>query len=135
GRCTAVIGPNGSGKSTLLRLLLGVLKPDSGETLFGERPVARGSRRDLARTIGVVPQNEEITFPLTVRELVGMGRYPHLRPLQPTGPADHAAIEAAMVRCDVRRFADRPLDTLSGGERQRARIARALAQEPTVLAF
>jgi iron complex transport system ATP-binding protein len=135
GRCTAIIGPNGSGKSTLLRLLLGVLKPDAGEIRLGDRSLSRWSRRDIARTIGVVPQNEEITFPLTVRELVGMGRYPHLRPLQAAGPPDHAAVDAAMTRCDVHRFEDRPIDTLSGGERQRARIARALAQEPTVLAF
>lgn len=132
-RCTALIGPNGSGKSTLLRLLLGILAPDSGEISLDDRPLASWSRRDLARRVGVVPQNEEIAFPLTVRELVAMGRYPHLGPFRPEGPHDREAIENAMARCDVLDLADRLVQTLSGGERQRARLARALAQEPAIL--
>lgn len=135
GACTAVIGPNGSGKSTLLRLLLGTLKPQRGRVLFGTRPVADWERAEMARAVGVVPQGEEEAFPLPVRELVAMGRYPHLGPWRREGEADQRAITDAMRRCDVAQFADRLLSTLSGGERQRARVARALAQQPSTLAL
>jgi iron complex transport system ATP-binding protein len=133
GRCTAVLGPNGAGKSTLLQLLLGTLAPTSGEACFEGRAAARWARRDFARAVGVVPQLEEAAFPLTVRELVAMGRYPHLGPWRREGPDDRRAIDEAMHICDVATLADRPLRTLSGGERQRARVARALAQEPRAL--
>ncbi len=135
GTCTAVIGPNGSGKSTLLRLLLGTLRPDAGEVRFRGRAVGDWPRRELAREIGVLPQGEEETFPMTVREMVAMGRYPHLGSWRREGAADRRAIRSAMERCDVAHFTDRPVRTLSGGERQRARLARALAQEPSVLAL
>jgi iron complex transport system ATP-binding protein len=131
--CTAVIGPNGSGKSTFLRLLVGTLRPSRGRADLGGRPVGEWSRTELAQAVGVVPQHEEITFPLTVRELVAMGRYPHLGPLRPAGAADHEAVELALEQCDVARFAERDFNTLSGGERQRVRLARALAQEPRAL--
>lgn len=133
GTTTAIVGPNGSGKSTLLRLLLGTLAPATGEIYYEDRRLGGWSRRELARAIGVVPQREELAFPLTIRELVAMGRYPHLRTWQREGDADRRAIANALTRCDVAHLADRPLDTLSGGELQRARIARALAQQPRTL--
>ena len=133
GRFTAVLGPNSAGKSTLLRVLLGVLAPDAGEARYRGRPVAGWGRRALAREVGVVPQSEEMAFPLTVRELARMGRYPHLGLWRAEGPGDRAAVERALARADVLPLAERPLGTLSGGERQRARIARALAQEPGTL--
>lgn len=135
GGCTAVLGPNGSGKSTLLRLLLGTLAPASGTVEFGGRPLSGWSREALAREVGVVPQGEENAFPLTVRELVAMGRYPYLGPWRRPGPDDHAAVDRALRRCDVHAVAERGVGTLSGGERQRARVARALAQEPATLAL
>jgi iron complex transport system ATP-binding protein len=135
GACTAVLGPNGSGKSTLFRLLLGTLAPASGTAEFGGRPVRAWERRAMARAVGVVGQGEESVFPLTARELVALGRFPHLGPWGREGPGDRAAIERSMERCDVLQFADRPLGTLSGGERQRVRLARALAQEPAALAL
>lgn len=128
GSLYAVFGPNGSGKSTLLRLLLGVLRPTAGEVRFEGRPVEAWPRRELARRIGVVPQAEELAFPLTAREYVAMGRYPHLGPWRWEGPEDRKAIVEALERADALAFADRPLATLSGGERQRVRLARALAQ-------
>ncbi|HEX2203016.1 MAG TPA: ABC transporter ATP-binding protein [Longimicrobium sp.] len=135
GACTAVIGPNGSGKSTLLRLLLGTLVPAEGEVRFRGRALGEWSRAALAREVGVVPQGEEAVFPMSVRELVAMGRYPHLGPWRREGERDRAAVDEAMRRCDVDALAGRMLDTLSGGERQRARVARALAQEPGALAL
>ena len=135
GACTALLGPNGSGKSTLLRVLLAILRPERGTVHFGNRILATWSRRELALAVGVVPQNEEITFPTTVRELVAMGRYPHLGLFRPEGGRDREAMAAAMRRCDVLDLADRSFATLSGGERQRTRLARALAQQPRVLAL
>src|SRR5690606_15767956 len=78
GSLYAIIGPTGSGKSTLLKLLLGVVRRSSGIVYFSERDVGAWPRRELARRIGVVAQNEELAFPITVHELVSMGRYPHL---------------------------------------------------------
>jgi iron complex transport system ATP-binding protein len=133
GALYAVIGPNGSGKSTLLKLLLGALKPETGDVLYSGRPVEEWSRRSLAQRIGVVPQGEETAFPVTVREMVEMGRYPHLGILGRPSVDDVRAIDDAMQHCDVDGLKDRPISRLSGGERQRALIARALAQEPTTL--
>jgi iron complex transport system ATP-binding protein len=132
GRMTALLGPNGAGKSSLLQLMLGLLAPTAGRIEFGGRPLAAWTRRALARKIGVVPQGEvEALF--TVREIVAMGRYPHLGRWQRERECDVAAIAGAMRRCAVDDFAGRWLTTLSGGERQRVRLARALAQEPSVL--
>jgi len=135
GACTAVLGPNGSGKSTLLRVLLGTLRAEAGEVELDGKPLAGWTREAIARQVGVVPQGEEAVFPMVVRELVAMGRYPHLGPWRREGDADRRAVERAMRRADVLAFASRPLSTLSGGERQRARVARALAQEPAALAL
>lgn len=135
GTLYAVLGPNGSGKSTLMRALLGIVQPFRGTARIDGRPVSEWSRRDLARTVGAVPQSEPLAFPMTVRELVAMGRYPHLGSLRAEGAEDRTAIRGALDRCDVADLADRAVDTLSGGELQRVRIARALAQEPRALAL
>ncbi len=133
GELFGVLGPNGSGKSTLLRLLLGVLRPDTGRVRVLGRTPADWGPREMARRIGVVPQHEEIAFPLSVREMVAMGRYPHLGAWRAEGPEDRRAIRAALERCDLLEVAGRRLSTLSGGELQLARLARALAQVPEVL--
>lgn len=133
GSLYAVLGPNGSGKSTLMRALLGVLPASGGEALVDDRPVSAWSRRELARAVGVVPQAETLAFPLTVREMVAMGRYPYLGPLATEGERDRTAIARALEQCDVADLAARDVMTLSGGELQRVRIARALAQEPRAL--
>jgi iron complex transport system ATP-binding protein len=135
GRTTAVLGPNGSGKSTLMRVLLGLMDPSRGTVTFGGRRVGEWGRGALARAVGVVPQGEEAVFPIPVRELVAMGRFPHLGPWRREREADRRAIGAALGRADVAHLAARPLGTLSGGERQRVRIARALAQEAPTLAL
>lgn len=133
GSLYAVLGPNGSGKSTLLKALLGVLPSSAGAARIDGREVASWSRRDLARAVGVVSQAETISFPLTVRELVAMGRYPWLGPLGTEGERDRLAVARALEHCDVADLGARDVTTLSGGELQRVRIARALAQEPRAL--
>ncbi|CAN5619348.1 heme ABC transporter ATP-binding protein [soil metagenome] len=135
GEMLALIGPNGSGKSTLLRLMLGALAPHTGTVTFAGRPLHDWPRDEVARRIGVVTQGEEFAFPLTVRELVGMGRYPHLGAWRSEGAADRAAVDDALRRCSVEQLADRSVLELSGGERQRARLARALAQQARTLVF
>lgn len=135
GTVYCVVGPNGSGKSTLLRVLLGILPASGGRVRLEGRPVDEWARRDMAKQVGVVPQTEELVFPIRVRELVSMGRYPHVGPFRPLGAEDLEAVERAMARCEVGDLADRPVPTLSGGERQRARLARALAQEPAAFAL
>ena len=127
----AVVGPNGSGKTTLVRALSGLIAPERGTVRIHDRPLASWSRSELARVLGVVPQREDILFPLRVEEAVLLGRYARLGPLGAPGPADHAAVSAALDRCDARGLVGRSIDSLSGGEWQRVRLARALAQEPT----
>jgi iron complex transport system ATP-binding protein len=133
GALFSILGPNGSGKSTLLQVMLGELAAPTGSIEFGGRPIRQWSRRAIARQVAFVPQGEPLAFPLTVRQLVEMGRFPHVGVLGRSGPADEAAVLRAMERAGVQKLADRSINTLSGGERQRARIARALAQEPSTL--
>ena len=135
GTLYGVLGPNGSGKSTLMRALLGRVRAERGAAMVDGRPVEDWPRRELAKHVGAVPQSEPLAFPMTARELVAMGRYPHLGPLRSEGPRDREAIRHALDRCDGVHLAGRPVDTLSGGELQRIRIARALAQEPRALAL
>ena len=135
GSLYAVLGPNGSGKSTLMRLLLGVLAPVEGSARVAGREAREWNRRELAREVGAVAQSEAQPFPMTVRELVSMGRYPHLGPLRPEGDEDRAAVREALERCDAAQLSTRFVSTLSGGELQRVRIARALAQTPRALAL
>jgi len=129
----AVVGPNGSGKTTLVRALSGLVVALRGTIRIHDRPLASWRRADLARVLGVVPQREDILFPLRVEEAVMLGRYARLGSLGTPGPADHAAVQAALERCDAAGLVGRSIDSLSGGEWQRVRLARALAQEPTAL--
>ncbi len=133
GHLLSVVGPNGAGKTTLLRLLTGSLAPQEGEVRLGDRPLGEFDDRERARALAVVPQSESSPFPVTVREMVGMGRYAHLGPWERTGAHDRAVADRALERCAVAGLADRQLGELSGGERQRARVACALAQEAPIL--
>ena len=133
GRFLAVVGPNGSGKTTLVRALSGLVRLERGEVRVEGKPLAQWTRPALARVLAVVPQGEEVAFPLRVEETVMLGRYARLGPFAAPGAADRAAVADALARCDVAALADRTIDSLSGGEWQRVRLARALAQEPRAL--
>ncbi|MGH7557060.1 MAG: ABC transporter ATP-binding protein [Gemmatimonadota bacterium] len=133
GEVVALVGPNGAGKTTLLLLLLGVKRPRAGRVEFDGRPLETWSAGALAQRVGVLPQHEEPAFEVTVRELVAMGRYPHLGAWRRERPSDRAAVEQALEGCGLAPLAARPFATLSGGERQRTRLARALAQGPEAL--
>jgi iron complex transport system ATP-binding protein len=134
GECLAVVGPNGAGKTTLLRCLTGLLQPSQGELRFAGRSFATLSRRELARRMAYVPQIRPSRVPLKVEEVVLLGRYPHLSPLQMAPRArDFAAVEEALAEVGIGHLRARPMDELSGGERQAVYIAAALAQESEVL--
>ncbi len=126
---TAVLGPNGAGKSTLLRVLLGLIRPDSGEVRFEGRPTSEWTRREMARRTALVSAGEEFAFPITVRQLVAMGRTPHLGSWRAERPVDREVVRQALHEVDLLELEGRPVSTLSAGELQRARLARALAQE------
>ena len=133
GCVTAVVGPNGSGKSTVVRTLVGQVELASGSMRVGAVDVASADRRALARTLAVVTQREELTFPLPVRDYVMLGRYPHHGAWSALGPADATSVDAAAARTGAAELIDRRTDELSGGEWQRVRLARALAQGGDVL--
>lgn len=133
GRWTALVGPNGAGKSTLLRLLSGVSSPSAGEISLRGRALGEWGRRELSQDMAVVAQEPPLHVPLTVREFVELGRNPYVRPWAPLAADDHEVVDSALRRTDLWGLLDRQLSELSGGEVQRAKLARALAQAPTVL--
>ncbi|MCI0372200.1 MAG: ABC transporter ATP-binding protein, partial [candidate division NC10 bacterium] len=133
GEVLGVFGPNSAGKTTLLRLLCGTLVPAAGEIRLFGRPLPEWPRRELARTVALVPQEAAVAFPYTVLEVVLMGRYPHGSRFGLPTPTDLAAVEDALVRTDLTHLAKVPVTDLSGGERQRVMLARALAQAPRLL--
>lgn len=120
GRVTVLLGPNGGGKSTALRLAAGLLVPDRGEVLLGGAPICRMSARDRASRLSLVVQRPEVGAPLTVIEVVRLGRVA-------LSPAPGAA-ERALARVGLSDAAGRPYHSLSGGQQQRVSVARALAQ-------
>ncbi len=133
GELVAVAGPNGSGKSSLLRGLLGLVSGATGTVHLDGRSIGAWSRRRLAEQVAALPQREDATFPMPVREAVLLGRWARLGPVAAAGRADRTAVDAALARCHITELADRSIDTLSGGEWQRVRLARALAAEPRLL--
>ncbi|MGB0775380.1 MAG: metal ABC transporter ATP-binding protein, partial [Akkermansiaceae bacterium] len=132
GVCLALVGPNGAGKSTLLKAIAGLVKTHHGRiTWSGEDHIkCRGGE------FAYLPQHEEVNwdFPVTVRGVVEMGRYPQLGPWKKFGKQDHLAVEHALSLMEMDgELADRQISELSGGQKQRAFIARAVAQEAHVL--
>ena len=131
-----VIGPNGSGKSTLVRALSRALRPSGGAVLLDNADLyASHSARGSAQAIAVVPQDTSVSLPFSVRDIVRMGRAPHLppRPFASETPGDEQIVREALKSAGIEALAERAVTTLSGGERQRVLLARALAQQPQVL--
>ena len=131
GEVTAVLGPNGAGKSTLLTCLAGLRRPDAGEVLLAGQPIAAIAAAARARRMSVLPQSQEIAWPVDVETLVSLGRIPHRGGLGGgLGEDDHRIVAAALDEVGMTPFAKRIATTLSGGERGRVLLARALAGEP-----
>lgn len=133
GKILGIVGPNGSGKSTVLKLLSGILKPLSGKILLFGNDLSKIKQKMIAQKLAVVPQDGSVGFPFSSREIVLMGRSPHLGLIESEKKHDFEIVKWAMEQTNCLAFCERKIDELSGGERQRIFIARALAQEPTVM--
>jgi len=133
GAFIGIIGPNGSGKTTLLKTISRILSPMGGVVRIEGKELAAITSRELARTIGVVPQETAINFDFSVMDVVLMGRHPYIDRLSSESKEDINIARRAMAMTGTEQFRDRSVNEISGGERQRVIIARALAQEPKVL--
>jgi len=124
----ALLGVNGAGKSTLFKAVMGMVRPATGSIRIGGGAVEDAQRRNW---VAYVPQSEEVdwAFPVSVRDVVMMGRYGYMGRMRIPRAADRAAVEAALRRVGMRDFADRQIGQLSGGQRKRVFLARALAQD------
>jgi manganese transport system ATP-binding protein len=131
-RICGLVGMNGSGKSTLFKVIMGMVKPDSGRVLINGQPPVK-MRKDAG--IGYVPQSEDVdwAFPLSVRDVVMMGRYGHLGFTRRPRKADRDAVEHALERVELSEYADRQIGQLSGGQKKRAFVARGIAQGATMM--
>ncbi|MEW1891215.1 ABC transporter ATP-binding protein [Streptomyces sp. NBC_00523] len=132
-KVTIVVGPNACGKSTLLRALGRLLKPRRGAVLLDGAELAGLPAKEIARTVGVLPQSPTPPDGITVADLVARGRQPHQKWWQQWSEADERAVSEALERTNTASLADRPVDELSGGQRQRVWIAMALAQDTELL--
>jgi iron complex transport system ATP-binding protein len=133
GEFLGILGPNGSGKTTLLKSISRILKPHRGAILLNESDIYSLKNVDVAKQLAVVPQESNIGFSFSALDVVMMGRNPHITRFQMEGAKDLAVVRKAMAVTNTWQFADRPINELSGGEKQRVIIARALAQEPSIL--
>ncbi len=132
GRVTGLIGMNGSGKSSLFKTVIGSLRPERGDVRIDGRSPAAARKEGV---IGYVPQSEDVdwAFPVSVRDVVMMGRYGRLGLTRRPRQVDRAAVEHALERVELTGYADRQIGQLSGGQRKRAFVARGLAQDARVL--
>ena len=130
GHTLALVGPNGAGKSTLINLLAGLQKPKSGRILWNGNPL-----HDTRNEIAFMPQRTEVDwrFPITVRELVEMGRYPAVGIMRRLNTHDREIVDKALESLELTALQHRQIGALSGGQQQRAFLARALAQEAHIL--
>ena len=133
GRITAIVGANACGKSTLLRAMSRLLLPRSGQVLLDGKSVHRMPSRELARTLGLLPQSPIAPEGITVVDLVSRGRHPHQGLFARWTQEDDEAVAAALSATRTAELAERPVDELSGGQRQRVWIAMALAQRTNIL--
>ncbi|MDX3098816.1 ABC transporter ATP-binding protein [Streptomyces sp. ME02-6991-2B] len=130
---TVIVGPNACGKSTLLRALSRTLRPTAGQVLLDGRDITTLPARQVARTLGLLPQSAIAPDGITVADLVARGRYPHQGLLRQWSREDERVVDEAMAATRVAELADRAVDELSGGQQQRVWIAMALAQQTALL--
>ncbi len=133
GRITAIVGPNACGKSTLLRAMSRLLAPKEGHVVLDGKAVHKMPAKELARTLGLLPQTPIAPDGITVADLIGRGRHPHQGMFSRWSRRDDEAVAAAMEATQTIELEDRAIDELSGGQRQRVWIAMVLAQETDVL--
>jgi iron complex transport system ATP-binding protein len=129
----ALIGPNGGGKTTLLRVMSKALKPQHGTVSLDGRPLESHSARGLAQKLAVISSEQHFEFPFSVTDVVAMGRFPHLNRLERMSDRDWKIVHEAMEKTSVLDFRNRSISQLSSGEKQRVLIARAIAQQPSIL--
>lgn len=131
-RICGLIGMNGSGKSTLFKAIMGLVKPDSGTVHINGGTPAQ-ARKSAA--IGYVPQSEDVdwAFPVSVHDVVMMGRYGHMGFTRRPSKADKLAVDEALERVELTDYAHRQIGQLSGGQKKRAFVARGIAQNATIL--
>ena len=128
-----IIGPNGSGKTTLLKLISGILKPQNGRIMLFNQDILMIPRKKIARIISVVPQESHVAYNYKAKEIVFMGRIPHISQWQGETILDYQISQNAMKKTDSLCHAEKGIHQISGGEMQRIYIARALAQSPKIL--
>lgn len=133
GSLTVIVGPNACGKSTLLRTMSRLLKPGSGHVMLDGKDIHRLSSRQVATTMGLLPQSSIAPDGITVTDLVGRGRYPHQSVFSQWSRRDQEAVGEALAVTGITDLAKRHVDELSGGQRQRVWIAMVLAQETPIL--
>ncbi|MFJ9508837.1 ABC transporter ATP-binding protein [Streptomyces anulatus] len=133
GRITVIVGANACGKSTLLRSMSRLLAPRAGRVVLDGKEVHRLPAKELARTLGLLPQSPVAPEGITVSDLVGRGRHPHQGIFSRWNEKDDAAVAAALEATHTEPLAERAVDELSGGQRQRVWIAMALAQQTDLL--
>ena len=134
GEFLGLVGPNGSGKTTLLKILLGLKTPDSGSVRLFDTPARAFTDGTRLGYVSQQSSEADATMPVTVREVVTMGRYAHAG-IRRLSEADRRAVDEALDRVGIAALADRRINRLSGGQKQRAYIARALASEADLLAL
>ncbi len=128
-----ILGANGAGKSTLLKILCGLLKPKTGESLFYNNSIYNMDRRKIARGIAYIPQDPMFAFPFTVQEVVLMGRAPYTGRYEFESVADQEIAQTALETVGILHLRNRLISEISAGERQLASIARGLVQEPKIM--
>lgn len=132
-KMSIIIGANGCGKSTLLKTMARLIKPADGEVVLDGKSIHQMPPKQLAKTLGLLPQSPVVPEGITVADLVGRGRFPHQTLFGSWSKKDYEAVAEALEMMNITEFADRNIDELSGGQRQRVWIAMALAQQTDIL--
>lgn len=131
GQLMSIVGPNGIGKSTLLKCLSNIYKTKYGVVYLDGKEISSMNSRTIAKNLAYVPQNQAISFSMTVYEMVLLGRRPYIK--WKVSLNDEAIVESILNKFNIMHLAEREINTLSGGEKQKVAIARALVQEPNIL--